>query len=313
MNRFAIVVALTLVPVEVSRAQVPLLTVPPKRVVIRIPERTVVTVARDSVTVSRGDLTLRLPADSALTRQVLGDAVARLAATRTAAATTETTDPTGTWMNATVAYNLASSGNSADKLNVAGQVILNYWRPNALAIHGASLQVPIIGNIAKPTTGKETAEQLKDKAQELVASSEGLYVGVAPYWQWLHKNKYGSKAFWSASFRTNALKDISTDSTFYLNQGRFSIGFQEQLGQFDTGVGSFSVETTLLTFSASNYARAYGERRAQLYTTDVVLIVPVGDNVGIVGQAALNHSGGDHVWRVGVLLTPAKPAAAPSP
>lgn len=210
----------------------------------------------------------------------------------------------GIWTGATVAYNFASSGDAAEKLSVSGQVALNRWAPDWFAEKGVTFRVPIIGNVAKPTSGKDKTEQLKAKADELLASSSGIYAGIQPFLAWRHKRGYSTRLFTSATVRTNTLKDVATDSSFSMTHGRFSIGGSATIGDFQTGEGAASMELSYSRFKDRDYARGYGVDRKRLVVTDLVVILPIAEKVGLLGQLLFNHTENQRVWRAGVALRP---------
>jgi hypothetical protein len=269
-------------------AQSPLLNVPTKRAAR-------ITVRNDTVFVvtSRGEEVIG--ARSMISPESLKSRIA----------SAQQEDPEGIWVGVPIAYNFATSGDAAEKLSVAAQIVLNSWEPG-WNVFGGTFRVPIVGNVAKPLSGQETAEQLKDKAEQLTTSSEGIYAGISPYIRRdIGPNGYSIRLFSTLAVRTNGLKDLKTDSTFFLSQGRFSVGLLFGLGQFKVGTGAFSIETTHLRFKAEDYERAFGERRPALTSTDLVLVLPIATNVGILAQYVINHTKGDNVWRAGVALKPA--------
>jgi hypothetical protein len=215
-------------------------------------------------------------------------------------------DPFKTWVGATVAYNFATSGQAADKLGVAARATLNSWRPK-WNTGPWTFAVPIVGNVAKPSSGGDGAEELELKAQELLTSSEGIYVGVAPYFERpLNRAKtYALRLVGAALARTNAVKDRTADTTFYLTHSRFSVGALLAIGGFDVGTGVLSAEFSTLRVNPDKYELAFGERKRRLSSIELVLIVPIADNVGILGQAVLDQTGPrDNAWRLGVVLRP---------
>ena len=214
-------------------------------------------------------------------------------------------DPFKIWVGATVAYNFATSGPAADKLGVAARVTLNTWRPTGKL--GRWFAVPIVGNVAKPSSGDDGADAIKLKAQELLTSSEGIYVGVAPYFERSLNSAgtYTLRLVAAALARTNALKDRSADTTFYLTHGRYSVGAFLALGGFDVGTGVLSVEFATVRVDPDKYELAFGERKRTLQSVETVLIVPIADNVGILGQAVLDQTAPrENAWRLGVVLRP---------
>ena len=104
--------------------------------------------------------------------------------------------------------------------------------------------------------------------------------------------------------RTNSVKDLQADTSFNLTHGRFSIGAQFVIGQFETGNGQVSVEVATARFRPGDYDRAFGGRRRSLTTTEVVLIIPIADKVGILGQYVSNGALHETAWRGGVALRP---------
>jgi hypothetical protein len=211
----------------------------------------------------------------------------------------------GTWVGSTVAYNFATSGDAAEKMSVAGQIVLNQWHSKFLDSHGFALRVPIVGNLAKPGSGKDAADQLRSKADELMASSSGIYAGLQPYWEFKKtENGYATRVFGSALVRSNTLKDIATDSTFTMTQFRASGGLSGSIVEFRDGAGAYSVEFGYTKFRKGDYARAFGDDRSSMISTDAVLILPIAANVGILGQYLMNHTEGHSMWRLGLALRP---------
>jgi hypothetical protein len=211
----------------------------------------------------------------------------------------------GTWVGATVAYSFASNGDAAENMSVAGQIALNQWHSKFLDSHGFALRVPIVGNLAKPGSGKDAADQLKSKADELMASSSGIYAGLQPYWKFKKtENGYQTRIFGSALVRSNTLKDVTSDSTFTMTQFRASGGFNGNIAEFRDGEGMYSVEFGYTKFRKGDYARAFGEDRSSMISTEAVLILPVAATVGVLGQYLMNHTEGRSMWRLGLALRP---------
>lgn len=212
----------------------------------------------------------------------------------------------GTWSGASVAYNFASGGDAAEKLSVAGQLVMNAWAPSRLqspATH-RRIRIPIVGNLAKPGSGMDKADQLKSKADELIASSSGIYAGVQPYVEWNYDTLYRRRLFATALVRTNSLKDVVTDSSFSATTGRFSLGGDITLNDFSVGTGLASLEVSYTRFRSGDYQRAYGVDRRSLLATEAMVILPIANQVGLLAQAVRNHTESRTVWRMGVALKP---------
>lgn len=208
------------------------------------------------------------------------------------------------WVGATVAYNFASSGDAAEKLSVAGQMVLNAWTPKALNGSTWLFSMPIVGNVATPTSGKQPAEQLKAKADELLTAASGIYAGIQPYVEWKGKSAYAARVYGGAVVRTNSLKDIDTDSSFFMTTTRFSLGGAVSIGEFTTGTGVANIEFSYTRPKEGDYRRAYGVDRKRLLSTDVMLILPIAESAGVLGQAVFNHTEHRTLWRAGVALRP---------
>jgi hypothetical protein len=116
---------------------------------------------------------------------------------------------------------------------------------------------------------------------------------------------YALRLVGAALVRTNAVKDRNADSSFYLTHARFSLGALFVIGGFDVGNGVLSAEFSMLRVDPDKYELAFGERKRRLSSIELALIVPIAENVGILGQAVLDQTKPrDNAWRLGVMLRP---------
>lgn len=219
--------------------------------------------------------------------------------------------PRSAWAGAQVAYNFAGNGVLADNLNVAAQGALQYWTPpGKFLLLGGSFQVPFIGNIARPDPSA-TSDHIDQKLQELATSSAGIHFGFAPNVLWpLGDEGYAIHAWSYVGVRRTAVEDTLGENR-NLDQFRTTLGFEFMFACFTVGdaPGSLSVELIRLAFDEEQYASVFSDTRRSRLHTEIMLVIPLGNQFGVLAQYTVDHSGGTNPYGLGLVFNPPAPGA----
>jgi hypothetical protein len=219
------------------------------------------------------------------------------------------------WLGSQVAYRFGGGDEFSDNLLVSARLLYE------INLGSSKFALPVMGNVSPITQGLRDGldeDALKQKAAELLQSSQGITVGLFPYYVMEHDRlllTFHSVAAW----RLNAFGDTATagegeaetgagEEPVYLHQGRFALGAEVLIGKRDDGSAplTVSVSPTLAVFSADQFQRAFGERKSSLFSLELTGIVPIGKGVGVLFEGIIGSEIGSesrNAFRVGLLLT----------
>jgi hypothetical protein len=210
-------------------------------------------------------------------------------------------------------HRLAGSGDFADDLVASGRAVLSLKTKTIGKDSTRVFGLPLIGNIGKLRSKvPDDIEGLKKEASKLLATTEGINVGVYPYWE-LRKARSTENAalgldvtfYLSGTGRINQLRDrVDTTQTFMLMRGRLSAGFDFGIRHkdFEQPI-SISSELAVSLFSADRYLRAFGDRRSNIVSVDVTAIIPIG-GFGLLAEGSFASRLSPN-WRIGIIVAKA--------
>lgn len=225
------------------------------------------------------------------------------------------------WAGAQVAYRVNGEGGITENLSVAGHLAFQAWAPpvkrlREARIHGkrvfkwvGDFELPFYTNVARPNTADgDSANVIAERnARELLAGSEGIHFGAAPFIRWGGvKSAYYAQLFGSAAWRTNAVRAVDTSKTVSLEQLRVSGGLR--LGIGDMKIGSAPASLTVEFFQSQfldkdKYQEAFGTSRKRLAGVETNFILPFGDQLALlVNHVAGRSSQRDAFLRLGVII-----------
>jgi hypothetical protein len=149
-------------------------------------------------------------------------------------------------------------------------------------------KLPVMGNIstlrdAFSNEKDPDKDTLQARAQELMLSTQGVNVGLYPYYFLAQEDKFKLVLHGSAAWKLNMFK-TKEDKNEYLDQGRFSLGLEATLGSTagDQAPLVVSITPTLTLFNADKYKLIFGESKSSITSLEITGVLPVGTGIGVL-------------------------------
>jgi hypothetical protein len=162
-----------------------------------------------------------------------------------------------------------------------------------------------MGNISKlkeSISNATSQDELKSAVQEITMSTSGVNVGLYPYWV-LSETKYFSFTLHGAAvYKLNSFQVASKDVQ-YLNQGRFSLGFEMGIGgKAANGRNpmTLSVAPATTVFSKTAYSTVFSENKSSISSLEITGVVPVGRGFGLLLESVVSKTS---IFRAGILIS----------
>jgi len=174
---------------------------------------------------------------------------------------------------------------------------------------------PIMANLADilPNLGEGSKKDSLDAAiQSLVTSSDGINVGVYPFWPLTNK-LFGVRAtvFTGISAKWNEFNDTTANTKQTLLTGRFSGGLEFSIGDETDGKKPLTVSLSAVhsRFGADAYQAVFKERRSTLNSAELTAILPIQTGVGILFEG-IGVEQKKPAFRLGLLMAGGKKSPA---
>lgn len=206
------------------------------------------------------------------------------------------------WLGAQVGYKFGSSSDFADNLLVSGRYLHEIPFKNAGNFH-----LPVMGNISALkndiTDVEQDVDTIKAKVEQLLLSPQGVNVGLFPYYVISDSENLMVTLHSVISWKLNGFKN-NENVTQYLNQGRFAVGLEAQLGATDNARHRLviSVAPTISVFNENDYEKIFNESRSSIVSLEVTGVVPLGGGVGILAEGIIAEDEFS-TFRVGLVLS----------
>lgn len=202
------------------------------------------------------------------------------------------------WLGAQIGYKLSGPGDFSDNLLVSGRLLYN------IDINTTKFKLPVMGDISALRDAASTGniDSLTAKAQDLLLSTQGINVGLYPFYE-AYKNTYFSFTIHgSLTYKLNAFK--VDDETINLDQGRFSAGMETSIGKRndDKYPLTISVTPVLTFFSKNRYKMIFGEEKSSLLSLEITGIVPIGSGFGLLIESVIAKDNAPAV-RTGIVFS----------
>jgi hypothetical protein len=212
------------------------------------------------------------------------------------------------WVGAQVSYRFGDGGNAGDNLLLSGRVLRDITLDEANKIH-----LPVMANVSSLASAVNKEDSKKDaveaQADKMLLSSEGVNAGVYPYYSFVDKTKLLLTVHGVAAWRLNALRefgiaeDVADADLVYLHQGRFALGVDALIGDRSNGTAAILLSAALVQHAYSNatYEKAFGEKSSGFTAVELVGILPIMDNTGIIFESVLGGSS-RRAFRAGIVV-----------
>lgn len=208
------------------------------------------------------------------------------------------------WLGAQLVHNFAGTGDFGDNLVITGRIL------HELNTNDIDFKIPIMGNISSLKSDLlESPEMLGSTISNIVIGDQGLNLGLYPYYV---IDDYNDDSFYfvvhgSVGWKLNGFQDDSTETTNYLNTGRFSAGIEIGYGIFDEVTGdrpiTLSLTPVLSIFNKEQYGEIFEQPESSIFSFEVTGVVPISKTgIGVLFQQVVS-SKIDNVFRVGIVFT----------
>lgn len=210
------------------------------------------------------------------------------------------------WVGAQVGYLFGDSKEFGDNLLVSGKVLYE------IDLNTDKFKLPVIGNISniiKSKVGFETGEgkeKLDSEIKEIVNSTQGLHIGLYPYYKITEGDYFSLIAHGVVGWKLNGIQDTITNTITYLDQGRFSVGLEFVIGNSkeEKSPLTISVAPTLMFFSKNDYNKVFGVEKNSIRTLELTCVIPLNKGIGVMFENITPLSKGvDNLFRVGFIYT----------
>ena len=211
------------------------------------------------------------------------------------------------WLGAQMLYKFDPESDFSDNLIVSGQIL---YTPKPFNNESKTFRIPVIGNISifKTNIGDSlNFEETESKITETILSSEGLNVGLYPYYVIIPYDKdFYFLTHATAVYKLNgfALPD-STKS--YFNNFKLSLGFEIGYGILNELTGdrpiTLSVTPAYTIIDKGKYKEVLGLEEKNILGLEVAAILPISSTgIGVLLEGTFAH-GVDAFFRAGVIMS----------
>jgi hypothetical protein len=205
------------------------------------------------------------------------------------------------WLGGQIGYKFGGSGEFADNLLTSARLMY------PIDIGTKNFQLPVMGNFSQLRDNLSDKLSIDEKnearLQDLLTSTQGLNIGLYPYYAFPEKTYFSFNIHGCFVYKLNSFKDVSSNPV-YMNQGRFSIGFEANIGKINIDKGQYpftiSIAPTLTTFSKNDYMAVFGSTKSNIGSLEITSILPIGRGVGVLFEAVLSNAS---TFRTGLLFT----------
>jgi len=205
------------------------------------------------------------------------------------------------WLGGQIGYKFGGSDEFADNLIASARLMYE------IDLSSKKFQLPIMGNVSqlRDNLDLDLDDDIKDEAriQDLITSTQGVNLGLYPYYIWKQKNTLALIIHGVAAYKINAFKE-SEESTIYFQQGRFSVGVEAQIGKYDNSKGQYpwtiSLAPTLTIFKKSDYTAIFGNEKSSISSLEITSVLPIGRGMGFLLEAIISDKS---IIRTGLLLS----------
>ena len=164
--------------------------------------------------------------------------------------------------------------------------------------------IPVMANFS-PTSLLESADA-ETKLRELATSSAGISAGLYPYLVLESHDDFVLTLHSVIAWRLNSLGSMEGDSTVNLQQGRFGIGLETQLGvrqgENGTTVGRHPLTVSAMfvgqVFDRAAYARVFGEKKGGQLAFELTAVAPIATGLAVMFEYAFAK---EDALRLGVI------------
>jgi len=204
------------------------------------------------------------------------------------------------WMGGQVGYKFGGSGEFADNLITSARLMYK------IDLGTKNFQLPVMGNFSQlkdNLSGNLEVDEANDaRFQDIVTSTQGLNIGLYPYYTIIEKQYFSFVLHSSLMYKINGFKDLENNS-IYLNQGRASLGAEFYIGKKNLDEGTYpltlSVAPTITFFNKNDYKAIFNESKSSINSVEITACVPIGKGIGFLFESVLSST---PTFRTGLLF-----------
>jgi hypothetical protein len=175
------------------------------------------------------------------------------------------------------------------------------------------VHIPVMANLAsiQSALGSGTKDDSLNAAiSALTSSTDGLNVGVYPYWFLGSLGKALKPNFFlGASAKINSFKDTVAKTDETLLTGRFSAGLEFLVGDMPLGSDdkplTISFTGVRSQFGSDTYRKITGTARSHIYSAELTSVLPISTNAGILFEAVTTQYAKPS-FRIGMMVAATK-------
>ena len=205
--------------------------------------------------------------------------------------------PLSEWVGATLAYNFEDEG--TDNIIAGAKVKIS----TVEQFSDTKFNLLVIGNISKITSG--VSEKADDDINEIIQSSQGLSVGVAPVFNINpdNENENNFRSFASLNYKINGFQGVGVnEETVNLGQLRLTVGAEfEGFKTNNGGKFNLSAEYIYSYFDEENYDKIFGKSISNISAVEINAIVPLTGNFGFIGGITFSNEA-EPVVQTGIII-----------
>jgi hypothetical protein len=205
------------------------------------------------------------------------------------------------WLGGQVGYKFGGSGEFADNLIASARLMYD------IDLGFKRFQLPIMGNFSQLRDNLSEKLSVDDKnearIQDIITSTQGLNLGLYPYFVVSEKQYFAFLIHGAAAYKINSFKDESANAV-YLQQGRFSLGIEANIGKYNTEQGRYpwtiSIAPALTVFSSEDYRSIFGADKSSLTSLEITSVIPIGKGIGFLLESVISK---ESAFRTGLLFS----------
>lgn len=194
------------------------------------------------------------------------------------------------WIGGQIGYRFAkSNAEFADNFSPAARILQD------LDLGTKSFQMPIMGNFGQlrdNSSDSVLSDQSKQaRYADLVSSTQGINVGLHPYYTLKADTFFSSIIHGSLEYRLNSFKD-TVQSVAYLHQAKVRLGVEVHLGKYSTEKGryplTFDISPTISFFDSRIYRSIFRDNESTAVALELTGIVPIGKGLGFLIEGIIS-------------------------
>lgn len=205
------------------------------------------------------------------------------------------------WLGGQVGYKFGGSGEFADNLIASARLMYE------IDLGSKKFVLPVMGNLSQLRDNLSENLTVDEKEiarnQDILTSTQGLNVGLYPYYLIFEKAYFSLLAHGTLAFKLNSFTDVQSNPV-YLQQGRFSLGIEAYIGKKDPTTGKYpwtiSIAPVTTVFSNMDYKAIFGTERSSLTSLEITSVLPIGKGVGFLLEGVISNNS---VIRTGLLFS----------